>query len=191
MLIIPQGISSVALTYPISSPTLPEKPSPPVWPPHPFPAAPLSHSDVVPWFGGSWHLNSPMPFSLPYFRPPRLLESCLSSSISKRLRSSKQFHTYSHPSSIVRYCFSFSNGKFLRGTASHAGPQEVQPPEGRGLGVRLRLDPDCPCPAVQSPVRRLENAGGNSTSFRVFLRKEVNERLHLDTVFHNAGKNAQ
>lgn len=132
------------MTYPISSSTLPEKPSPPVWPPCPFPAAPPCHSDGRTWFGGSWHLNSPVPFSLPYLRPPRLLESCLSSSTSERLRTSKQFHTYSHPSSTVCHCFCFSNGKFLRGTANRAGPQEAQPPEGTGLGVRLRLDPDCP-----------------------------------------------
>lgn len=152
MLIISHGISSVARLTQSHLPLSPRSPALQFGHPGPSPQhRPLTRM----WFGGSWHLNSPVPFSLPYLRPPRLLESCLSSSASERLRSFKQFHTYSHPSSTVCHCFCLSNGKFLRGRANRAGPQEAQPPEGTGLGVRLRLDPDCPCPAVQSPVRRL------------------------------------
>ena len=85
-------------TYPISSPTLPKKPSPPVWPPRPFPAAPPFHSDVVRWFLAPELacalLSSISQTPLPPWVLPELL----------RLWAPSQFQTISHLFTSKQHC---------------------------------------------------------------------------------------
>lgn len=67
------------------------------------------------------------------------------------LQSSKQFNTYSYPSSIVCHCF--PGGQFLRGMNKYTGSSEVQTPKGFWAQASSQTDEILPTThsAIQSP----------------------------------------
>lgn len=120
-LIIPHSVSCVisspsGLSYPISSPTFPKKPSPPsslATPLHPTPGhIPLTRTWLT-WFPAPESARAHLPAMFQSPSPPPALPECL------RLWAPSQFQTISYLLTSKQYClplFLFPNGKFLRGT---------------------------------------------------------------------------